>query len=41
VTGEIREHSEFGQPMRFGFETDQTVLVPFARDLDAILRLAA
>jgi hypothetical protein len=40
VTGEIREYSGFDQLMRFGFETDQTVLGPFARDLDAIHRLA-
>ncbi|MFO0909531.1 MAG: hypothetical protein U0794_14450 [Isosphaeraceae bacterium] len=35
VTGESREAAELEQCLRFGFTTDQTVLAPFARDLEA------
>jgi hypothetical protein len=40
VTGEVRECSDWEQRLRFGFDTDQTVLGPFARDLQAVLGLA-
>jgi len=33
VSGEIIEHSEFDQRLKFGFRTDQTILLPLARDL--------
>src|SRR5262249_45948747 len=39
VAGEVHEYSPFDQLLRFGFDTDQTVLGPLARDLEAILRL--
>lgn len=35
VTGESREYSDLEQRLRFGFATDQTALMPFARDLRA------
>jgi hypothetical protein len=41
VTGEVREHSDFDQRLRFGFGTDQTVLRPLVRDLEAVLGLSA
>ena len=33
VSGEIFEHSEFDQRLKFAFQTDQTILPPLARDL--------
>ena len=36
VTGEIHEHGELGQMLRFGFRTDQTVLGPLIRDLNQL-----
>ena len=33
VSGEIVEHSEFDQRLKFAFQTDQTILPPLARDL--------
>lgn len=36
VSGEIFEHSEFGQRLEFAFRTDQTVLLPFAKELQSL-----
>ncbi len=36
VSGEVVEHSEYGQRLRFAFHTDQTVLLPFASELQAL-----
>lgn len=33
VTGELFENAEIAQQLKFGFRTDQTVLLPFAKDL--------
>jgi hypothetical protein len=33
VSGEIFEHSEYDQRLKFCFRTDQTILTPLARDL--------
>jgi hypothetical protein len=41
VTGEVREYGGFDQRLRFGFDTDQTVLRPLVRDLEAVLGLSA
>lgn len=38
VTGELREISERPQLFKFGFGTDQTVLGPLIRDLEALRR---
>lgn len=37
VTGMATEYSPLGQHLRFAFETDQTVLAPFAADLATLL----
>ena len=37
VSGEIFEHSEFGQRLKFAFRTDQTVLLPLAKGLQMLL----
>lgn len=37
VTGELVEHSELGQHLEFGFQTDQTCIRPFLRDLHKLL----
>ena len=37
VSGEIFEHSEFSQRLKFAFRTDQTVLLPFANELQLLL----
>ena len=39
VSGEFHERSEFNQRMYFEFETDQTVLGPFAREFSTISHL--
>jgi hypothetical protein len=36
VSGEIVEHSEFDQRIRFDFRTDQTILSPLANDLQVL-----
>jgi len=36
VSGEIFEHSEYGQRLKFAFRTDQTVLLPLARELQLL-----
>lgn len=33
VSGELLEHGELGQTLRFAFRTDQTMLSPLARNL--------
>lgn len=33
VTGEVFENAEIDQRLKFGFRTDQTVLLPFAKNL--------
>jgi len=37
VSGEIFEHSEFGQRLKFAFRTDQTALLPLAKELQLLL----
>jgi len=37
VSGELFEHAELSQSLRFAFATDQTVLGPLVRDLTALL----
>lgn len=36
VSGEVFEHSEFDQRLRFSFRTDQTVLLPLAAGLQLL-----
>lgn len=36
VSGELFEHGEFEQMLRFAFRTDQTVLSPLARNLQML-----
>jgi hypothetical protein len=36
VSGQIFEHAELSQALKFAFRTDQTVLGPLLRDLEAI-----
>lgn len=36
VSGELYEHSEFDQKLRFAFRTDQTVLLPLAKGLQML-----
>ncbi|MCC5829546.1 MAG: hypothetical protein JJU36_08865 [Phycisphaeraceae bacterium] len=37
ISGEIFEHQEFDQRLRFAFRTDQTVLLPLASELQLLL----
>jgi len=37
VTGQMQEHSELSQLLKFGFQTDQTVLGPLVRGLSVLL----
>ncbi len=38
VTGEIIQHSELGQHLSFGFQTDQTCIPPLLKTILSILR---
>lgn len=38
VTGELFEHSDLPQSLRFGFRTDQTVIGPLICDFEALLK---
>jgi hypothetical protein len=37
VSGEIVEYAEIPQRLKFGFQTDQTVLGPLVRDFESLL----
>jgi hypothetical protein len=41
VSGTITEYGALDQVLRFAFETDQTVLRPFAEDLAALIHASA
>ena len=41
ISGQVTEHSELGQELRFALRTDQTVLGPLIRDLKELYKAQA